>query len=140
MEYIKLVFRYGLLLAIFLAALDIARRSYFTLHLDVEIYVGIVAAVFLVFGGWLAIKTIQSKNEKSEPDHFKLLDQNIFSKREGEVLLFLCHGYTNREIADQLLITTNTVITHIKNIYVKLGVNNRTQAAAEAKLLNIIGS
>ena len=42
------------------------------------------------------------------------------------------------EIADRLGISQNTVKTHLKNIYGKLGVTNRTQAAAEAKILKIL--
>jgi len=37
-------------------------------------------------------------------------------------------GYTNQRIAREMCITVDTVKTHTKNIYEKLGVNNRTQA------------
>ncbi len=50
------------------------------------------------------------------------------STREEEVLKLLAAGCSNQEIAKQLYISQNTVKTHIKNIYAKMGgVNNRLQ-------------
>jgi LuxR family maltose regulon positive regulatory protein len=57
--------------------------------------------------------------------------------REREVLQFIAAGYTNPEIAAQLFIAVTTVKTHVKNIYGKLQVANRFQAAARAKELNL---
>ncbi|MDP3879832.1 MAG: response regulator transcription factor [Dehalococcoidales bacterium] len=54
------------------------------------------------------------------------------SPREGEVLQQLARGATNREIADSLFISENTVKTHLKNIMEKLHLANRSQAAAYA--------
>jgi DNA-binding CsgD family transcriptional regulator len=49
------------------------------------------------------------------------------SLREEEVLRLLAAGCSNQEIAKQLYISPNTVKTHVKNIYAKMGVNNRLQ-------------
>jgi DNA-binding CsgD family transcriptional regulator len=49
------------------------------------------------------------------------------SLREEEVLRLLATGCSNQEIAKQLYISPNTVKTHVKNIYAKMGVNNRLQ-------------
>lgn len=49
------------------------------------------------------------------------------SQREEEVLQLLAEGCSNQEIAKQLFISPNTVKTHIKNIYAKMGVGNRLQ-------------
>lgn len=57
--------------------------------------------------------------------------------RELEVLNHLASGLTYAEIADRLVITKNTLKYHIKNIYSKLGVKNRTKAIAAAKNLNL---
>ena len=134
----RTILRYGALLALFLIALESAKRSFISSYTDLEIYIGLVAILFLALGIWVALKLLrrQATNQQQE---LRVLDAAEFSKREQEVLLFLCHGYTNNEIADQLQITNNTVKSHLKNIYGKLGVTNRTQAAAEAKLLKIIG-
>ena len=60
------------------------------------------------------------------------------SERELEVLRLLAAGLSNREIAQKLIISTGTVKTHIHNIYGKLEVHNRTQAATRARELNLV--
>jgi DNA-binding response OmpR family regulator/DNA-binding CsgD family transcriptional regulator len=52
--------------------------------------------------------------------------------REGEVLAWLCKGKTNRDIAQILGLSPRTVDKHLEQIYAKLGVENRTAAAAIA--------
>ena len=52
--------------------------------------------------------------------------------REREVLQLVAQGLTNREIAKVLRTATGTVNTHLHHIIRKLGVSNRTQAAARA--------
>ncbi|MEZ4728780.1 MAG: LuxR C-terminal-related transcriptional regulator [Caldilineaceae bacterium] len=47
-------------------------------------------------------------------------------------------GYKNQEIADELIISLNTVRYHTKNLYGKLGVNKRTQAVAQAQTLGLL--
>jgi len=65
-----------------------------------------------------------------------LMDQ--ISERELEVLHLIAAGLSNREIADKLFISLNTVKTHTKNINSKLNVNSRTKAVAQAKELGIL--
>ena len=60
------------------------------------------------------------------------------SEREVEVLQLLSAGLSNKEIADRLYISLNTVRTHTKNINSKLNVHSRTKAVARAKELGII--
>jgi DNA-binding NarL/FixJ family response regulator len=50
------------------------------------------------------------------------------SAREQEILRLLSDGYRYKEIADKLFLSTETVRTHIRNIYEKLQVNSRTEA------------
>jgi DNA-binding NarL/FixJ family response regulator len=54
------------------------------------------------------------------------------SPREDEVLRLISQGATNKEIADSLFISENTVKTHLRNIMDKLHLANRSQAAAYA--------
>ena len=60
------------------------------------------------------------------------------TRRELEVLQLIADGHSNREIAQQLVLTPGTVKVHTRNIYGKLGVNSRTQAVAKAKTLAIL--
>lgn len=57
---------------------------------------------------------------------------DLLSAREREVLELLARGCTNREIAEQLFITSSTVKVHVEHILAKLGVSDRTQAAVQA--------
>lgn len=52
------------------------------------------------------------------------------TERESEVLTLLAQGYANKEIAARLALSYETVRTHLKNIYEKLHVRSRTEAAA----------
>ncbi|MFC9788412.1 HD domain-containing phosphohydrolase [Rhodococcus sp. NPDC127528] len=52
--------------------------------------------------------------------------------REVEVLRLLARGRSNRDVAQDLSIATKTVRNHVEHIYLKLGVNNRTQASLAA--------
>ena len=54
--------------------------------------------------------------------------ENDVSNRELEVLRLLAQGKTNEQIADELVISPNTVKTHVKNTLKKLGVSNRAEA------------
>lgn len=62
------------------------------------------------------------------------------SNREQEVLQWLTSGASNREIGQRLYITESTVKRHVYNIFGKLNVRNRTQAALQARRLGITPS
>jgi LuxR family maltose regulon positive regulatory protein len=53
-------------------------------------------------------------------------------------LLLVAQGMTNREIGEALVVTTETVKWHLKNIYRKLDASNRTEAVTRARRLGII--
>jgi DNA-binding CsgD family transcriptional regulator len=61
---------------------------------------------------------------KNLPPIPRVLQQNILSDRELEVLALIVQGYINKEIADKLNIGLTTVITHRKNIMEKLGMKS----------------
>lgn len=62
------------------------------------------------------------------------------SERECEILVLIASGSTNNMISESLFISLNTVKWHLKNIFGKLGVNNRTSAVAVAQQLELITS
>jgi LuxR family maltose regulon positive regulatory protein len=75
------------------------------------------------------------------PAHPRLVTQPLIeplSERELEVLKHLAHHKTNQEIAQALVISINTVKTHLKNIYGKLGVHDRREAVAKAQELDLL--
>ena len=60
------------------------------------------------------------------------------SARELEVLPLIADGLTNQEIAARLYLSLHTVKAHARNIYAKLGVSSRTQAAARGRALGLL--
>ena len=60
------------------------------------------------------------------------------SARELTVVRYLASRLTNKEIASELFVSTNTVKTHVKRIYQKLGASSRIEAVTEARRLGLI--
>jgi LuxR family maltose regulon positive regulatory protein len=59
------------------------------------------------------------------------------SQQELRVLRLLVAGLTNRDIAQELVLSTNTVKTHVKSIFRKLNVSSRAEARQVARELNL---
>ncbi len=62
---------------------------------------------------------------------------SLFSKKEKQVVTYIVKGNSNQEIAQALFISSNTVYSHMKSIYAKLGVNSRLQAIERLRELGI---
>jgi len=73
---------------------------------------------------------IQSPNVAVDP--IVLEDSLSITSREAEVLLWLAHGKTNREIAEILQMSPRTVNKHLEQMFPKIGADNRTVAASVA--------
>ncbi len=58
-------------------------------------------------------------------------DPNALSEREQEVLALVAEGKSNAQIAAALNLSENTIKFHLRSLYAKLGVTNRTEAAAK---------
>lgn len=69
--------------------------------------------------------------EETRPMYQSLSELNALTDREREVLDLLAQGLTNKEIAEKLIITTNTVKRHLKAIFEKLDVHTRSAATAK---------
>jgi two-component system, NarL family, response regulator LiaR len=61
--------------------------------------------------------------------------RSSLTAREWEVLDLLCDGHSTDQMANELFLSTETVRSHVKSIYRKLGVNSRDQAVSEAERL-----
>ncbi|MEL0630840.1 helix-turn-helix transcriptional regulator [Psychromonas aquatilis] len=73
------------------------------------------------------LRIIENKTQKTALD----LQQNLpITKRESEVLYWVSYGKTSWEISQILEMSPRTVNKHLEQIYKKLGVDNRTSAAA----------
>jgi LuxR family maltose regulon positive regulatory protein len=60
------------------------------------------------------------------------------TRRELQTLELLAEGLSNTKIGERLLVSQNTVRTHLRNLNVKLDAASRTQAIAVARRLNLI--
>ena len=81
-------------------------------------------------GAFGAAPTLPGRGEAALPEPL--------SQREEEVLALIAAGLTNREIAERLVISAETAKKHVGNICDKLGVRNRTEAAARARELGLL--
>ena len=88
-------------------------------------------------------KLLAAFNQSSQPPSLLapqpsplLLDP--LSDRELEILQLIATGLSNRELAEQLVVTVGTVKWHLNNIYSKLNVRSRTQAVAKARELGLL--
>lgn len=73
-----------------------------------------------------------NKGHEPEQDTLALKQQFSVTGREADVLLWIANGKTNREIGQILEMSPRTVNKHLEQIFKKLGVENRTSAAAAA--------
>jgi DNA-binding NarL/FixJ family response regulator len=75
------------------------------------------------------------KESTKRKDLFKSLTDlssaklDTLSPREMEIMELISKSMTNEEIADKLFISSKTVKTHLRNIFVKAGIRNRVEAA-----------
>jgi LuxR family maltose regulon positive regulatory protein len=69
-------------------------------------------------------------------EHPQLIE--LLSQQEFNILQLMAQGHTNPEIAQKLVLAVSTVRWYARQIFRKLGVHNRTQAATQARKLNLI--
>ena len=138
-------------MALVLLLLKILEANFIVFNYRLDFFIGAIAIVFTVLGVWLALKLVKPKvvtrivekevyienQAKYEIDQ-KVIKELGISKRELDVLNLMAQGLSNDEIAGKLFISLNTVKTHTSNIFVKLDVKRRTQAAEKAKRMKII--
>lgn len=87
---------------------------------------------------WLPRKvTAQFMKHLHSAPEIKYSPFNQLTKRESHILKLICDGHSNIEIADDLNVSLSTVKTHTYNLFKKLNVSNRVQAANIVRNLSI---
>jgi DNA-binding CsgD family transcriptional regulator len=140
---------YGLCGGILIVVLRLIEFRFLITQHSIEIYGGLIAALFAGLGIWLGLK-LTSKKEvvvvKEVPvpaaQSFTLNEERLrdlgITRRELEILELIAQGLSNREIADKLFVSENTVKTHSSRLFDKLSARRRTQAVQIGKEMGLI--
>lgn len=150
----KTVLLYGLLGGVLVAVLKLVEYRYLVVEHSIEIYGGIVAALFSALGIWLGLRLTRPKETvvvKEVPvpvevrvplEPFVLnrqrQEQLGITSRELEILAAIAEGLSTREIAAKLFVSENTVKTHSSRLFEKLHAKRRTQAVQIGKEAGLI--
>lgn len=142
---------YGASSGLLIAVLRLTEYRFLVVEHSVEIYAGLVAALFGGLGIWLGVTLTRKKpevvvnevvKEVPVPGPFVLDEERLrqfgITSREHEILGLIAAGLSNREIADRLSVSENTVKTHSSRLFDKLGARRRTQAVQIAKASRLI--
>ena len=141
---------YGLIGGLLITILKLTEYRFLVLEHSLEIYGGLVATIFAALGIWLGVTITRRKSEPlashppgpSSPSPFSpdsaRLNELAITPRELEILGLIAAGLSNREIANRLFVSENTVKTHSSRLFDKLGARRRTQAVLLAKEARLI--
>ena len=145
----KHVLLYGLLCGVLIVALRLIEYRWLVVEHSLEIYGGLVAALFAGLGIWLGLKLTRHKETVlvkevmvPAPANFVRDQQKLealgITPRELEILELIAQGLSNKEIAARVFVSENTVKTHSSRVFDKLGARRRTQAVQLGKELRLI--
>jgi DNA-binding NarL/FixJ family response regulator len=136
---------YGLLGGILIALLQWTQYRFLVVEHSLEIYGGLVAAIFAGLGIWLGQRIAGKRPQPAlaDPPAPALPDTTRrdglgITPREFEILELIAKGLSNREIAATLYVSENTVKTHSSRVFDKLGAKRRTQAVQLGKELGLL--
>ena len=147
---------YGLLGGLLIALLKAVEYRFLVVEYSVEIYGGLIAAIFAGLGIWLGLRITRPKppSETVVPNTVPpapapaaapfvrdaaQVETLRVTPRELEILELIAQGLSNREIAEKLFVSENTVKTHSSRLFDKLGARRRTQAVQLGKQRGLIG-
>jgi DNA-binding CsgD family transcriptional regulator len=139
----------GVLGGVLIALLQWSEYQFLVIDHSVEIYAALVAAVFSGLGIWLGVRITRPRAQPpaepvpaTAPSTFALdksrRDDLGITRREMEILELVAQGMTNREIAEKLFVSENTVKTHCSRAFDKLGARRRTQAVQLGKKFGLL--
>ena len=144
----KHILIYGACGGLLILLLKLIEYRFLVVERSLEIYGGLVALLFAALGIWLGLKFTKTKETvivKEVPvpaREFVMnqarLEQLGITARELEILELMARGMSNREIAEKLFVSENTVKTHSSRLFDKLSAKRRTQAVQIAKELRLI--
>ena len=139
---------YGLVGGVLIVVLKVIEFRFLVVEHAIEIYVGLIAVIFAGVGIWLGLKLTKKKEVlvvrevPAPPQPFALNAERLrhlgITKRELEILELIAEGMSNREIADKLFVSENTVKTHSSRLFDKLSAKRRTQAVQISKEMGLI--
>jgi DNA-binding CsgD family transcriptional regulator len=143
------IFIYGLVGGLLIFLLKVVEYRFLVIEHSIEIYGGLVAALFAGLGIWLGLKLTRNKEKIvikevpiTAPERFTLNQSRLaelgITPRELEILGLIARGLSNREIAEQLFVSENTVKTHSSRLFDKLSARRRTQAVQLGKEFGLI--
>jgi DNA-binding CsgD family transcriptional regulator len=134
---LRTVLVYGMSLAAGALALEWLEYRFLVRTRSIEIYVALVALTFLGLGVWAGARLFRRAPAAFEAN--ARVQQTLgISARELEVLELLAAGQSNKEIANRLDVSPNTVKWHVAKLYDKLEVKRRTAAILRARELGMI--
>ncbi len=145
----KHILLYGLCGGVLIVVLKLIEYRFLVIEHSVEIYGGLIALFFSVVGIWLGLKLTKNKEtivvrEVPVPNSGPFVRNETrqrelgITARELEILELIARGLSNREIAEKLFVSENTVKTHSSRLFDKLNAKRRTQAAQLGKDYGLI--
>ncbi len=139
---------YGLCGGVLIVALKLVEYRFLVVEHSVEIYGALVAALFAGLGIWLGRtltrkKTLVVTEVPVRPTGPFVLNEARLQElgltpRECEILEAIARGMSNREIGEKLFVSENTVKTHSRRLFDKLGAKRRTQAVQIGRAAGLI--
>ena len=140
---------YGLCGGVLIAVLKLVEYRLLVVEHSVAVYGAFVAALFAAVGIWLGFTLTRKEPEVvvrevqvPAPTTFVRDDRRVselgITPRELEILEQIAAGRSNREIAEALFVSENTVKTHSSRLFDKLGAKRRTQAVQIGKDARLI--
>lgn len=134
----KTIFIYSAAIAASAFALQWLDYQYSIRIFSTELYVVVIAVGFAALGIWIGHRLTSGTPAPPFEKNRRAIRYLRISDREYQVLQLLAEGHSNKEIADRLFVSANTVKTHLASLYSKLDVGRRTQAVQKARSLKII--
>jgi DNA-binding CsgD family transcriptional regulator len=129
---------YGLIGGFLITLLKWSEYRFLVVEHSFEIYGGLIAATFAVLGIWLGIKLTATRPAPVPAPPVQPFVPTNMTRREVEILELIAQGLSNREIAEKLCVSENTVKTHCSRVFDKLGAKRRTQAVQLGKELGLL--